>query len=68
VSATSTTQVVHSVPRLTIDVGTSLEDFRSRYERAVPPMPWEQIEPWSIARRPGTTWSPWPEPTRRTAS
>jgi hypothetical protein len=44
VSATATTQVVHNVPRLTIDVGTSLEDFRSRYEQAVPPMPEEQVD------------------------
>ena len=33
----------HSVSRLTIDLGATPEDFASRFERAVPPVPMDRV-------------------------
>jgi hypothetical protein len=43
-NATAEPDTSYSVTRLTVDVPTSFEDFEARYEEAVPPMPWAQVE------------------------
>lgn len=53
-SSTAPAVTAYSVHRMTVDVPASLQEFRQRYEQAVPPAPMEQVDslvarsaPWS---------------------